>query len=119
MSFGRPYILAIETCIHDGWIAVTDISTQIDRDYLYYLISAPSSQLFFVTNAAGSGVQNLNADIIKSLPVCFPKSPEQVRIANCFDALDDLITAQAKKLDTLKIHKQGLMQGLFPSMESL
>ena len=34
MSFGRPYILEIETCIHDGWIAITDISTQIERDYL-------------------------------------------------------------------------------------
>jgi hypothetical protein len=30
-------------------------------------------------------------------------------------SLDALITAQAKKLDTLKLHKQGLMQSLFPS----
>ena len=42
MSFGRPYILQIQTCIHDGWIAITDLSEKIDRDFLYYLISAPA-----------------------------------------------------------------------------
>jgi hypothetical protein len=33
-------------------------------------------------------------------------------------SLDALITAQANKLDTLKLHKQGLMQSLFPAMEA-
>jgi type I restriction enzyme S subunit len=55
MSFGRPYILQITTCIHDGWIAITRISKKTDRDFLYYLISAPGSQSYFVDNAAGSG----------------------------------------------------------------
>lgn len=114
MSFGRPYILEIETCIHDGWIAITKISTQIERDYLYYLISAPSSQTFFVANAAGSGVQNLNADIIKSLPICCPELPEQQKIADCLRSLDALIAAQARKVDALKTHKEGLMHELFP-----
>jgi len=77
MSFGRPFILQIKTCIHDGWIAITDIAKNADRDFLYYLISAPSSQSYFLDNAAGSGVQNLNADIIKALPVNFPSRAEQ------------------------------------------
>ncbi|WP_157048561.1 restriction endonuclease subunit S domain-containing protein [Verminephrobacter eiseniae] len=38
MSFGRPYILKIKTCIHDGWIAVAKIDEQVSKDYLYYLI---------------------------------------------------------------------------------
>ncbi|HRF60890.1 MAG TPA: hypothetical protein PLH94_13375 [Fimbriimonadaceae bacterium] len=45
-----------------------------------------------------------------------PVSKEQ-RIASCLSSLDVLIIAQAKKLDTLKTHKQGLMQGLFPCAE--
>ena len=114
MSFGRPYILEIETCIHDGWIAITDISTQIERDYLYYLISAPSSQIFFIANAAGSGVQNLNADIIKSLPICFPTPLEQQKIADCLSSVDELMAVQSRKLGALKTHKKGLMQQLFP-----
>ncbi len=114
MSFGRPYILQIQTCIHDGWIAITSIAKKTERDFLYYLISAPSSQSYFMDNAAGSGVQNLNADIIKALPVCFPSTVEQQKIADCLSSLDELIAAQARKLDALKTHKKGLMQQLFP-----
>jgi type I restriction enzyme S subunit len=39
MSFGRPYILKIKTCIHDGWIAIRKISNITFEDYLYYFIS--------------------------------------------------------------------------------
>ncbi|MBS7418100.1 restriction endonuclease subunit S [Pseudomonas syringae] len=114
MSFGRPYILQIATCIHDGWIAITKISKKTDRDFLYYLILAPNSQSYFVDHAAGSGVLNLNADIIKALRVCIPSPPEQKKIAECLSSVDELIAAQAGKLDALKAHKKGLMQQLFP-----
>jgi len=114
MSFGRPYILQITTCIHDGWIAITKISKKTGRDFLYYLISAPGSQSYFVDNAAGSGVLNLNADIIKALQVCFPKPAEQRKIAECLSSVDELIGAESRKLDALKTHKKGLMQQLFP-----
>ena len=117
MSFGRPYILQIETCIHDGWIAITDIDRMAERDFLYYSISAPNSQSYFIDNAAGSGVKNLNADIIKALQVCFPSSAEQQKIADCLSTLDELIAAQVRKVEALKTHKKGLMQQLFPSAE--
>ena len=114
MSFGRPYILQIKTCIHDGWIAVTHIENEVTRDFLYYFISGPKSQNYFLNNAAGSGVQNLNADIIKALPVFYTSSAEQQKIADCLSSLDELIAAQARKVDALKTHKKGLMQQLFP-----
>ncbi|MBF5003407.1 restriction endonuclease subunit S [Diaphorobacter caeni] len=114
MSFGRPYILQIETCIHDGWIAITDIAKHVNRDFLYYSISAPSSQRYFADNAAGSGVQNLNAEIIKALSVRLPEQAEQQKIAECLSSADELIAAQARKVDALKAHKKGLMQQLFP-----
>ncbi|BCG64230.1 MAG: type I restriction enzyme, S subunit [Methyloprofundus sp.] len=116
MSFGRPYIMKIKSCIHDGWIAVTNIKENIQSDYLYYLILSPNSQSFFIDNAAGGGIRNLNADIIKSLPTYFPKSEkEQQKIASCLSSLDALIEATSKKSDALKKHKKGLMQQLFPS----
>ena len=114
MSFGRPYILRIKSCIHDGWIAVKNIANFIDSNYLYYLILSNSSQIYFMNAAAGSGVRNLNADIIKLLTIKYPKIDEQQKIADCLSSLDTLITAQADKLDALKIHKKGLMQQLFP-----
>lgn len=116
MSFGRPYILEIKTCIHDGWIAITDLSNSINRDYLYYFILSSGSQSYFENSAAGGGIKNLNADIIKSLPVSSPKSKtEQKKIADCLSSLDDLITAESEQLTALKTHKTGLMQQLFPS----
>jgi len=116
MSFGRPYILKIKTCIHDGWIAISELDESIDRDYLYYLTMTAVCQTYFSNNAAGSGVQNLNADIIKLLPVLYPAKKEQQKIADCLSSIDELISAEAKKLDSLKMFKKGLMQQLFPSL---
>jgi len=114
MSFGRPYIMQIKSCIHDGWIAITRPSELVSREYLYYFIFSPNSQVYFLNNAAGSGVLNLNAEIIKALPVAFPSSKEQLKISDCLSSLDVLISAQADKLEALKTHKKGLMQQLFP-----
>lgn len=46
------------------------------------------------------------------LPV--PKSHEQQKIAECLSSVDELMAAQARKVDALKTHKKGLMQQLFP-----
>jgi type I restriction enzyme S subunit len=46
------------------------------------------------------------------LPVSTPQ--EQQKIANCLSSLDELIAAQARKVEALKTHKKGLMQQLFP-----
>lgn len=115
MSFGRPYILKIKTCIHDGWIAIRKISNVTFEDYLYYFISSEACQHYFNTNAAGAAVKNLNAEIIKLLPISLPKKiKEQQKIADCLSSLDDLITAHNDKLEALKNHKKGLLQNLFP-----
>jgi type I restriction enzyme S subunit len=57
---------------------------------------------------------------LRGLAINFPNDyKEQQRIADCFTALDTLITAATQELDTLKIHKKGLMQQLFPSAEAV
>lgn len=118
MSFGRPYISAIDACIHDGWIAVTRIYKTVVHEFLYYSILSERSQTYFANQAAGSGVQNLNKDIIKLLPVSVPSEREQQRIADCLSSLDTQITAETQQLAVLKTHKQGLMQQLFPAPEA-
>ena len=49
----------------------------------------------------------------------FPNFQEQQRIASCLGSFDALITAATQELETLKIHKKGLMQQLFPTLEAL
>lgn len=57
-------------------------------------------------------------DVAKFL-IALPMPDEQQRIASSLSSLDALITAATQALDSLKTHKQGLMQQLFPSTEAL
>ncbi len=63
----------------------------------------------------GSGQPLITGKQLKDLTLYFPKLKEQQKIANCLSSLDSLIEAQNKKVETLKEHKKGLMQQLFPS----
>ena len=47
-----------------------------------------------------------------------PRHDEQRRIAGCLSSLDTQITAESNQLNALKIHKQGLMQQLFPAPDA-
>ncbi len=62
-----------------------------------------------------SGIPHISAQQIKDFKVGFPpKLKEQQKIASTFSSLDKTITAQSEKIEQLKLHKKGLMQGLFP-----
>ena len=37
MSFGRPYIMAVEGCIHDGWLLIRDAQNQFDPVFLCHM----------------------------------------------------------------------------------
>jgi type I restriction enzyme S subunit len=61
-----------------------------------------------------SGIPHISAKQIKEFTVGFPSPAEQQKIAECLSSVDELIAAQARKVDALKTHKKGLMQQLFP-----
>ena len=42
MSFGQPYILGIDGCIHDGWVCLSDIKF-VSREFLYYFLCSELS----------------------------------------------------------------------------
>lgn len=65
-------------------------------------------------NEAG-GVPSLSKANISKIEVAVPTLGEQQKIADCLSSIDQLIAAQAKKIDALKDHKKGLMQLLFPA----
>ena len=65
----------------------------------------------------GMAQPKLNKAMLDSIPIPHPDVPEQQRIADCLSSLDDLIRAQAQKIEALKAHKKGLMQQLFPAPE--
>lgn len=63
---------------------------------------------------SGNTFKELSKKDLSSFSIPFPSLPEQQKIADCLSSLDDLIAAEAEKLETLKVHKKGLMQELFP-----
>lgn len=65
-------------------------------------------------NEAG-GVPSLSKANIEKIKISIPKVAEQQKISDCLTSIDELIFAEAKKLATLKAHKKGLLQSLFPA----
>ncbi|MDM8547105.1 restriction endonuclease subunit S [Candidatus Venteria ishoeyi] len=90
----------------------------ISNDYLKYYMLGGEFQGLLRAKAIGSTVQGIQGKVLHQLPIKFPCGLEQQKIANCLTSLDALITAQAEKIDTLKTHKKGLMQQLFPTPEA-
>ena len=80
MSFGRPYILNIDGCIHDGWLVLRPVLELFDKDYLYYLLSSPMVFAQFCSRVAGAVVNNLNSDKVALTVVPVPPLAEQKRI---------------------------------------
>lgn len=64
--------------------------------------------------SGSGGQQRVPADFYIQLGTPVPTLPEQQKIADCLSSLDDLIAVESEKLETLKVHKKGLMQELFP-----
>lgn len=82
--------------------------------FLGYSLRQPLSRDHFARKAQGSTRFNLSKAVFRSLPVAIPSLAEQQKIAECLTSLDELIAAQARKVELLKYHKKGLMQRLFP-----
>ena len=96
MSFGRPYILKIDGCIHDGWLVFADIINSLLKEFLYYALSSQYIYNSFSLVAAGSTVKNLKADTVKQVLFPFPPLAEQKRIVAKIEELFaqlDFITA--------------------------
>jgi type I restriction enzyme S subunit len=88
MSFGRPYILKISGCVHDGWLIVSNYQGSFDPIFLYYLLRSPKIQIQFDAAADGSTVRNLNSDKVKKVLLLVPKKSEQVKFAECAKLID-------------------------------
>lgn len=65
----------------------------------------------------GATINSINGKNFLKYEFPIPENPkEQQKIASCLSSLDNLITVQAEKIEQLKLHKKGLMQGLFPKI---
>lgn len=91
----------------------------IDPYFLCWYFNSPRNINFAIKMATGDGRNNYNLRDFDNATVPFSSLGEQKKIADCLSSVDDLINEQAKKIEALKLHKKGLMQSLFPSIEEV
>lgn len=114
MSFGKPYIMGIDGCIHDGWLAIREVQKNFDLKFLCVLLGTKQMLEQYKSMAAGSTVNNLNKELVGNTTVCYPSMEEQKCLGEYFDKLDTLITLHQRKCETLKKLKKSMLQKMFP-----
>jgi len=107
---GHLAISTVPMAINQGCRGLVPVN---DARFLYYSLLRAKPRL--MDFGAGNTFKELSGTALKHFELPTASPAEQQRIANCLSALDDLIAAQAAKLDALRTHKRGLMQQLFPS----
>jgi restriction endonuclease S subunit len=113
MSFGRPYILDIDGCIHDGWLVIQDYQETYDMLFLYYILCSDAVMNQYASMAAGSSVQNLNKEKVANVLLYAPSSlKEQSSIAKVLSSMDEEISFLEVKREKYNAIKQGMMQQL-------
>lgn len=91
MSFGRPYILNIDGCIHDGWLVISDYEMIYDRNFLYYMLSSRFAYYQFCNVVSGAVVKNLNIEKVSLSLFPIPPLAEQKRIVARIEELQYII----------------------------
>lgn len=113
MSFGKPYIMGINGCIHDGWLLIRDVQKRFDLKFLCNMLSTEQMLGQYKSLAAGSAVNNLNKELVGNTIVTIPPIEEQRILGDYFENLDNLIVSQQQELDGYKELKKGLLQQMF------
>lgn len=91
------------------------ISETVLNYFIGYFFSAKKHLLQSLNQ--GTSIKGFSKSDLENFELFYPKNPkEQKKIASCLISIDDLITTQTKKIAQLKLHKKGLMQGLFPDI---
>ena len=91
----------------------------VNAFFLAWMLTGNKQRLREMVGIAGHGTGKLDTDELKAFLLTIPQPEEQQCIADCLSSLDDRISAQTQKIATLKTHKKGLMQQLFPAIDEV
>ena len=114
MSFGKPYIMGIDGCIHDGWLLIRNTYGVFDLTFLCHLLGTPQMLSQYRSLAAGSTVNNLNKELVENTVVTIPSITEQRVLGDYLEQLDNLITLHQRKFEKLTNVKKSMLEKMFP-----
>lgn len=113
MSFGRPYILKVDGCIHDGWLVIHDDKEVFIKDYLYYILSSPIMYAKFSQLAVGGVVNNLNSSLVRKVTIPLPPKSTQLSIVSELDKINELIRLKKEQLKDYDNLAQSIFYDMF------
>ena len=113
MSFGRPYILKVDGCIHDGWLVIHDDNEVFIKDYLYYILSSPVMYAKFSQLAVGGVVNNLNSSLVRKVAIPLPPKSTQLSIVSELDKINGLIRLKKEQLKDYDNLAQSIFYEMF------
>jgi type I restriction enzyme S subunit len=109
---GKVALLGIEAATNQACAAILP-RDDIDPHFVFLNLAGRYEEMRGLSNSGGQ--ENLSQGLLKGLSFSYPKDiAEQQQISGCLSSFDELITAQAEKLEALNAHKQGLMRQIFP-----
>ena len=95
-----------------------EVKKEFSVDFIKLILELPVNQEQILSQAGGGAIKNVaSVSILQEIKIEIPKLKEQLKVATCLSSLDVLIAAQTEKIEQLKLHKKGLMQGLFPNID--
>lgn len=88
-------------------------------DFLFQAVHTDDFVERVIAKCTGSSYPAINSSDLADISLVIPSKAEQQKIADCLSSLDNLITAQSRRVDDLKTHKKGMMQQLFPVLDEV
>ena len=113
MSFGRPYIMGIDGCVHDGWLILSEFRESFDELFLYHAIRSEKVQHQFSGAVNGATVKNLNSDLVRTTNIVLPEMGDQKVFAEYVKQIDKSKSVIRKSLDETQLLFDSLMQKYF------
>ena len=91
-TVGLPCFLKVDGCIHDGFLALLEIDSSVDPQFIYYFFDNIRPRL---QELAPSGTQrNLNTGIMKQIPIPIPPLKDQKRFAKLVEHFEVIQASQ-------------------------
>ena len=113
---GKVAILGIEAATNQACAAIL-LKEGFNTNFVFQNLAGRYEEIRELSNQGGQ--ENLSGGLIENIPISIPVNPkEQQKIASCLSSIHELINIQSQKVEALKLHKKGLLQGLFPDVNT-
>lgn len=87
----------------------------IDKNYLFYYLQYPKTQLYFEAELTGTTIKNLSLQSIRKTKIYIPTIEEQHKISRFLQKIDERISTQNKIIEDLKKLKSAIIDKLYSS----